>query len=316
MGAARRGTPGRLIAAAAALTAGVLLLPRVLPDAASGVGGLLETFLPWSWLVIVVLAALALLRRSAVALGAVVLPVAAWAVLFGGLLLPVTGSTAHGLVVVNHNVSDENPDPAGTARAVAGAGADLVALQELVPSAREVYARVLADRYPHHTVHGTVGLWSRYPLRGADTVAVKPAGIPEPWSRGLRAVARTPHGDVAVYVAHLPSVRLGAGGLAAKWRDESARMLGDAIAAEEVARVVLLGDLNGTAGDRGLRPLTSRLEVAERGFAFSFPAGFPVVRIDQVMARAAAVAEIRALPATGSDHRPVLGRVRWDGDRE
>ncbi len=73
--------------------------------------------------------------------------------------------------------------------------------------------------------------------------------------------------------------------------------------------MILLGDLNGTVDDRGLDPLTSRMDGAGRGLAFSFPAAFPVARIDQVMARSAAVGRIRTLPATGSDHLPVLARI-------
>ncbi|MBC7273755.1 MAG: endonuclease/exonuclease/phosphatase family protein, partial [Streptomyces sp.] len=143
----------------------------------------------------------------------------------------------------------------------------------------------------------------------ARPLDIKPAGITESWNRGLRAVADTPYGDVAAYVAHLPSVRVRASGLASEWRDESAGLLGRAVAAEPVPRVLVLGDLNGTVDDRGLAPLTSRLNTAERGFAFSFPASFPVARIDQVMARSAAVEQIRTLPRTGSDHLPVAARI-------
>jgi adenylyl-sulfate kinase len=116
----------------------------------------------------------------------------------------------------------------------------------------------------------------------------------------MRTVVHTPRGEIAAYVAHLPSVRIRASGLASSWRDESAGLLGKALAAEQLKTVVLLGDLNGTVDDRGLAPLTSRMNVAQRGFAFSFPAAFPLARIDQVMARSAAVAHIRTLPATGS----------------
>jgi vancomycin resistance protein VanJ len=210
---------------------------------------------------------------------------------------------------VQHNVSDENPDPAGTARALADAGPDLIALEELVPRALPVYERALAARYPYHAVQGTVGLWSRHPLSEAGPVDIRPRGITEPWSRGLRAVVRTPHGEIAAYVAHLPSVRVGAGGLASSWRDESARLLGEAVGAEEREKVLVLGDLNSTVDDRGLRPLTARLDTAERGIALSFPAGFPLVGIDQVMARSATVRHIRTLPATGSDHLPVAAVI-------
>ncbi|MFJ8187476.1 endonuclease/exonuclease/phosphatase family protein [Streptomyces sp. NPDC096105] len=300
---------GRVPAALAVLTAGLLAFHRAVPNTPGRVGSLLESFLPWLGLVVVPLFLHGLLRRAPAALVAVLLPVAVWTRLFGGLLLPADAAGPRDLVVVQHNVADDNPDPAGTARALADAGADLIALEELVPDALPAYERALGARYPHHVVRGTVGLWSRHPLSGARAVDIKPADLTEPWSRGLRAVAGTPHGEVAVYVAHLPSVRIGPGGLASARRDESAALLGRAVAAEPLDRVILLGDLNGTADDRGLAPLTSRLEVPRRGFAFSFPAGLPLVRIDQVMARSAAVGLLRALPATGSDHLPVTARI-------
>ncbi|WP_215452192.1 endonuclease/exonuclease/phosphatase family protein [Streptomyces sp. ATCC 21386] len=303
---------GRVGAVAAGLTAGLLLFPGLVPNSGGRLGSLLEAFLPWLGLVVVVLLGVGLLHRSAVTLLALLLPAAAWTYTFGGLLLPAASAGARDLVVVQHNVSDENTDPAGTARALADAGPDLIALEELVSSALPVYERTLAREYPHHAVRGTVGLWSRHPLTGTRSLDIKPEGIEEDWRRGLRTSVRTPHGDIAVYVAHLPSVRLGAGGLASRWRDESAGLLGRAVAAETRNPVVLLGDLNGTVDDRGLAPLTTRMNVAERGFAFSYPAGLPLARIDQVMARSATVADIRALPATGSDHLPVAARITLD----
>ncbi|MEU3998995.1 endonuclease/exonuclease/phosphatase family protein [Streptomyces fungicidicus] len=308
----RRGwdrTRGRVLAGCAVLTAGLLAFHRAVPNSVGRVGSLLEVFLPWLGLVTVLLLGLALLRRSVVALVALLLPAAVWTYLFGGLLLPDAGAGPRDLVVVQHNVSDENTDPAGTARALSGARPDLIALQELVPPALAVYERTLAADYPYHAVRGTVGLWSKHPLTGVRPLDIKPRGITESWNRGLRAVAGTPHGEAAVFVAHLPSVRVGAGGLASSRRDESAGLLGEAVAAEPLETVILLGDLNGTADDRGLAPLTSRMGVAERGFALSFPAALPVARIDQVMARSATVAHIRTLPATGSDHLPVAARV-------
>lgn len=296
-------------AALAVLTAGLLAFHRAVPNSMGRVGSLLETFLPWLGLVIVVLFGWALLRRSATALVALLLPTAAWTHLFGGLRLPVGEAGPYDLVVVQHNVNDENTDPAGTARALADAGPDLIALQELVTPALAVYEKTLAPDYPYHAVRGTVGLWSKHPLTDARLLDIGPQGITEPWSRGLRTVAHTPHGEIAAYVAHLPSVRVGAGGLASSWRDESAGLLGRAVAAEPLETVILLGDLNGTVDDRGLAPLTSRMNVAQRGFAFSFPAALPLARIDQVMARSATVPHIRTLPATGSDHLPVAARI-------
>ncbi|WP_424863954.1 endonuclease/exonuclease/phosphatase family protein [Streptomyces sp. MMS24-I29] len=286
-----------------------MVFHRAVPNSVGHLGSLLEAFLPWLGPVVVVLLVLALLRRSATTLVALLLPTVAWAHLFGGLLLPAAAPGPHDLVVVQHNVSDENTDPAGTARALAGAGPDLIGLEELVPPALAVYARTLAPNYPYHGVRGTVGIWSKHPLTGTRQVDIKPRAITETWSRGLRTVVHTPHGDIAAYVAHLPSVRVRASGLASSRRDESAGLLGRAIAAEKLKTVLLLGDLNGTVEDRGLAPLTSRMNTAERGFAFSFPAAFPMARIDQVMARSAAVRQIRTLSPTGSDHLPVIARV-------
>ncbi|WP_407676005.1 endonuclease/exonuclease/phosphatase family protein [Peterkaempfera bronchialis] len=302
-------TRGRVLAAFAVLTAGLLAFHRAVPNSVGRLGSLLEAFLPWLGLVVVVLLGLALLRRSAIALVALLLPVAAWTYLFGGLLLPGARSGPYDLVVVQHNVSDENADPAGTAHALAGAGSDLIALEEVVPPALAVYEKSLASDYPYHAVRGTVGLWSKHPLTGTRQLDLKPQGIAEPWSRGLRTVVHTPHGRIAAYVAHLPSVRVRASGFASSWRDESADLLGKAVGAEELSTVILLGDLNGTVDDRGLAPLTSRMNVAKRGFALSFPAAFPLARIDQVMARSATVTRIRTLPATGSDHLPIAARI-------
>ncbi|MGW0582961.1 hypothetical protein ACWD25_45210, partial [Streptomyces sp. NPDC002920] len=99
---------GRVLTVFAVLVAGLLGFPRAVPNSVGRVGSLLEVFLPWLGLAVVVLFGLALLRRSAVALVALLLPVAAWTYHFGGLLLPGAEPGARDLVVVQHNVSDEN----------------------------------------------------------------------------------------------------------------------------------------------------------------------------------------------------------------
>ncbi|GGO79687.1 endonuclease/exonuclease/phosphatase family protein [Nonomuraea cavernae] len=304
-------TRGRVLASVAVLVAGLLAFPGLVPNTVGNLGSLLETFLPWAGLAVPVLMVLALLRRSATAMVSLVLPAAVWAAVFGDRTLPADRGAAHDLTVLQHNVSDENPDPGATARALAGAGADLIGLQELTPGARPVYEAVLMSGHPHHAVVGTVGLWSRHPLTDARPVDIRPAGVGGDWSRGLRATARTPSGDIAVYVAHLPSVRIRPpDGFGTGWRDESAAALGTAIAAERLDQVVLLGDLNSTLEDRGLAPVTSRMTPAEEGFGFSWPAAFPIARIDHVMTRAATPVSTWTLPATGSDHLPVAARVK------
>ncbi|WP_420706558.1 endonuclease/exonuclease/phosphatase family protein [Streptomyces sp. NRRL F-5727] len=295
-------------------TAALLALHRFVPNTPGRLGSLLETFLFWLGPLTAALLLCAAVRRVRTALLTLLLPAVVWAAVFGPRLLPAAAPGPRELAVVQHNVADDNADPAGTARALADSGADLVALQELVDPARAVYARELAPRYPYHSVRGTVGLWSRHPLGPTRALDIRPRDITEPWQRALRAEVRTPHGKVAAYVVHLPSVRLGPGGLGSARRDESAARLGRILAGEPVRRVVLAGDLNGTVDDRGLAPLTSRLGAPARGLALSYPAALPVARIDQVLARGGRVPAIRALPATGSDHLPVLARVALDAD--
>ncbi|GIG59832.1 hypothetical protein Lfu02_42040 [Longispora fulva] len=294
------------IPALAVLVGCLLVFHAAVPNTPGHLGSLLETYLPWLGLAVPILLAFALPRRATAALVALALPVAAWLALFGGSLLP-DHPPAPDLTVVQHNVNDENPDPTGTARALLAAHADLVALEEVTLPA---YDAALAPAYPHHAVIGTVGLWSRFPLTDVRPVDIRPHDIGEGWSRGLRATATTPEGDIAVYVAHLPSVRLGPDGLRTTRRDESAALLAAALAAEPIDRVILLGDLNSTVDDRGLAPVRAGMSVPGTRFAFSWPAAFPVARIDQVMARSATVTELWALPATTSDHVPIAAHVR------
>ncbi|MGY0236657.1 endonuclease/exonuclease/phosphatase family protein [Longispora urticae] len=300
---------GRVPALLAVLVAALLVLHGAVPNRIGRLGSLLETYLPWLGLAVVALLVVAVVRRSGGALAALTLPVTAWLALFGGDLLP-DGSRAHDLTAVQHNVDDENPDPTGTAGALLAARADLVALEELVPPALSAYAAVLDPAYPHRALVGTVGLWSRYPLTDVRPVDIRPAGLGADWNRGLRATAATPKGDLAVYVAHLPSVRLGADGLRSARRDESAALLGAALAAEPVRRVVLLGDLNSTVHDRGLAPVSSRMGAPGPAFPFSWPAALPVARIDHILTRTATVTSLWSLPATTSDHVPVAAHIR------
>ncbi|CAM5737823.1 teicoplanin resistance protein VanJ [Streptomyces badius] len=154
-----------------------------------------------------------------------------------------------------------------------------------------------------------MGLWSKYPL--ADT---KPVDIKMGWTRAMRSTVRTPQGEVAVYVAHLPSVRVKLhAGFTANQRDDSADALGEAIADERVERVVLLGDLNGTMNDRSLNAVTAQMRstqgAAGDGFGFSWPASFPMARIDQIMVKGVEPMASWTLAATDSDHLPIAARV-------
>jgi vancomycin resistance protein VanJ len=300
---------GWVLAALALVLALLMSCHAAVPNSLGNLGSLLETFLPWFGLAVPVLLGCALLRRSATALVTLVVPALVWVHLFGGLM---TDKAVPGgdMTVVTHNVDAANPDPAGTAKDIAATGADLVALEELSPQALPVYEQGLAATYKYRAVEGTVALWSKYPL--SDTA---PVDIRLGWTRALRTTATTPYGDVAVYVAHMPSVRVHLdGGFTADQRDVSAKALGDAIATEPLHRVILLGDLNGTMNDRSLSPITAQLRSAQGaagdGFGFSWPASFPMARIDQIMVKGIDPTRSWVLPPTGSDHRPVAATLK------
>lgn len=311
---------------APALLLGLLMSAHAwVPNRIGNLGSLVETFLPWFGLVVPVLLAAALRRRSAPAVLALALPVLVWCNLFGGLL----GDRSHpggDLTVAGHNVGAENPDPAGTARDLASSGADVLALVELTPQDRAVYEDGLARAYPYHAVLGTVGLWSTRPLSGTEPIdtrtdygplaATKPAGGDADEIRALRTTVTTDRGPLAVYVAHLWSVRVNPrGGFSTEARDRGAQAIADAVAAEPNERVVLLGDLNGTTDDRAFAGVTAQMrsaqEVAGTGFGFSWPAAFPVARIDHILVRGVRPESAWSLPATGSDHLPVAARISW-----
>ncbi|WP_405623806.1 endonuclease/exonuclease/phosphatase family protein [Streptomyces sp. NBC_00076] len=279
-----------------------------IPNRVGNLGSLTETFLPWTGLAVPLLLLCALVRRSATAAVAVLLPAVIWGSLFGGTLVDKRAGGGD-LTVVTHNVNEHNRHPARTARALAASGADVVALEELGGTATQQYVRTLARTYPHHSVQGTVGLWSSYPI-----VDTRPVDIAL-WARALRTTVRTPKGPVAVFVAHLLSVRFTASsGFTTDDRDAAARRLGAALRAETLPRTLLVGDLNGTLDDRALSPVTSQLystqSAAGAGFGLTWPASFPVARIDHILVRGVTPRASWTLPATSSDHLPVAATVK------
>ncbi|WP_443071856.1 endonuclease/exonuclease/phosphatase family protein [Streptomyces sp. WMMC940] len=301
---------GVVVAVVAVATGLLMILHAQIPNKIGNVGSLTETFLPWLGLLVPVLLVLALLRRSATALVALLVPAIVWLNLFGGLLTDKSGGGGN-LVVATHNVNAENADPEGTAREVAASGADVVALEELTGDAVPAYEKALASQYRYHSVQGTVGLWSKYPM--SDT---RPVDIRLGWVRAMRSTVATPSGDLSVYVAHLPSVRVKMNaGFTASQRDTSADALGEAIARDPVGKVVLLGDLNGTMNDRALNAVTSQMRstqgAAGDGFGFSWPASFPMARIDQIMVKGVEPVSSWTLPRTASDHLPIAAGIRF-----
>jgi vancomycin resistance protein VanJ len=295
---------GPALAVLALLTAAVLVLHRRIPDTFGNFGSLIETFLPWVGLAIVLLLVAAVVRRSATALVALCVPMIIWVALFGRLLTDKSGAS-YDFTAVQHNISATNTDVPGTMDMLMKADPDVIALEEITGAELPAIRQKLDARYPYHVVEGTVGLWSKDPL--TDT---RPVDIKIGWTRALRATVQTPQGQVAIYVAHMPSVRVKFdGGFTANQRNHSAQALGEVLSAERIKRVLLLGDLNGTMNDRALAPITMQLRSAQGsagvGFGFSWPADMPIARVDQIMSRGIIPTSAWTLPRTGSDHLPI-----------
>jgi vancomycin resistance protein VanJ len=306
-----RWAPWRRGAVAAALTALVALavaVPSLVPDTSAHLGGLWETVLPWSVLVVPVAAAAALVRRSVPAGAAALLLLAVWLAGPGKPLVTPAPGVEPNLTVVTHNVSAATSDTGAVSGVLLSAAPDLVALEEVTWEQGEAYDAELTGPLPYSAREGTVGLWSRHPI-----VDAAPVDTGMGWARALRAEVDGPGGVFAVYVVHLASVRVDSSGFDVERRNAGVRALGEVVAREPLERVVLMGDLNASADDRGLEPLTSRMESAHEvgeGLGFSWPADFPVVRIDHILTRGVTAARAWSLPQTGSDHVPVAARLR------
>ncbi|CAM5628154.1 Endonuclease/exonuclease/phosphatase domain-containing protein OS=Streptomyces rimosus subsp.rimosus (strain ATCC / DSM 40260 / JCM 4667 / NRRL 2234) OX=1265868 GN=SRIM_002645 PE=4 SV=1 [Streptomyces rimosus subsp. rimosus] len=252
--------PGLRIAVPALLLAGLLAFPGVLPNSPGHLGSLAETALPWFGALVPVLLGWAAMRRSVVGVAAALVPGVVWACVFLPGYLPGGDGARADFHVLTFNVGGDRTAPAEVARQVIGTGADVVALEKVPASAMPAYERALGAVYPHHVTANTLGLWSRYPVRGTANLNLGGA-----WPHADAGAGPTPGGDTAVYAVRLPSVRVRANaGFTVDARDRSAAELAGRVREDRAARVVVLGDLNGSLRDRGLAPLARQLAAAQR----------------------------------------------------
>ncbi|SFE37015.1 vancomycin resistance protein VanJ [Actinopolyspora alba] len=287
-----------VVACLAAGISALLLCHRLLPNP-MGIGTLVDSFAPWLGVAVPLVALPALLSRCRAAV-LLLVPALIWGLVFGTAVPANDRNAAGGVGVVTQNLYASNSDPKATLRDLSHTDADLVGLQEITSRTRSVASEALRERYPHHITMGTVGLWSRYRLSDVRAVDL---GLG--WTRAVRAVAHAPQREIAVYVAHLPSLRPDS----VEQRDRGLRKLATAVAGEAVEDVVLLGDLNTATTDRALRSLTRRLPSvageATAGFGFTWPDAFPAVRLDHVLSRGVRVTDAEVVDTRGSDHRAV-----------
>ncbi|MBB2912843.1 vancomycin resistance protein VanJ [Streptosporangium becharense] len=275
---------------------------RLLPEL-GGFTPVLESLLPWLGVAVPILLVAALATRSWQVILAVLLPATVWGVMFGPALLRTPPGGPSDVSVATLNVGATNAESAEAARIVA-AGRDLVAVQELTPGGPA--AVVLNERFPHRYRIATVGLWSRFPI-----VESRKVDIGLDWARALRAVVRTPKGNLTVYVMHLASARPGQ----TAQRDETLAHARDMVNGDDSERLLLLGDLNTATTDRKrsdlVPPLSDAQQEAGSGFGFTWPSSFPVTRPDHILYRGLTATSAGVEYAPGSDHRAAVASLRF-----
>jgi vancomycin resistance protein VanJ len=205
------------------------------------------------------------------------------------------------LTVLSWNLEMESRLAADTAAGVAQIDADIVALQELTPAfAKAIEADpTLRDRYPYRILmprggSDGLGILTRLPLIVRDS---------DPDHRWLRAGLLLADGRIIeILNVHPPRPLYDLWGplpvsLDTRARDEGVARIAALVAAlEEPAAALVVGDLNGTSSEVGLRVLGSGLanahEVTGTGPGFTWrpdqleTLDTGVIRIDHVLAGA------------------------------
>jgi endonuclease/exonuclease/phosphatase (EEP) superfamily protein YafD len=218
--------------------------------------------------------------------------------------IPAARAEAPQLRLLTHNVWRSNADPAGTAQAIVDAKPDVVMLQEVDGSFRPMLA-ALNQHFPHATrcpPGCDLAIFSRWPIADSDyflkDAAGRKFGPAMLWAR----IAGPGGQPFTVVTLHYPRPTS---------RDQAVRRGHVARALTRIDRDPLI-----VAGDMNLTPWAAAMHEQDRAFAPltrmtralpSWPRAFPVLPIDQLYAGPDwGLVSARRLPATGSDHVPVL----------
>ena len=285
-----------------------LVLHRFLPDA-GGIGSLLETWLPWVGVPILLLFVIAAIVHTKRAIVVTLAAALAWTALYGPTMLPRGSSATAQLRIFSEDVNGNAQEATASGTMALAQKADVVALEDMYSSVSESSAvSALNAAYPNHTTEYEFGLWSRYPILSAQPIALgttqaattlslssddlglAASATGAPIVGALKATLSTPKGALTVYLVHLPQPVLGDQGFA-KVRDQALTKFVQLLEADHSSRIAVIGDINVAATDRqfgqltGADGLTSAQQAAGSGFGFTWPAEFPIVRLDDVLTR-------------------------------
>ncbi|MEY9890438.1 endonuclease/exonuclease/phosphatase (EEP) superfamily protein YafD [Catenulispora sp. MAP5-51] len=312
----------------------VLVGHRWLPDV-MGFGSLVDTFLPWTAAPLLLALPAALLSLKKWAIGIALLTCAVWAGSFGPTLLRSGGTAPGDIRVLSQNVSavdDGTPDLSGVAELAEQRGADIVVLQGLSKNV-QLADQAVPARYGYHIAMYEFVVWSRFPIGAPQPVDL--GGRPADQGQSGFAAVNSTSGEfggllrftvdlgqnrqATVYAVHLPQPSLSHDGFGTA-RGDALEQLVDDVQAETSPNLIVVGDLDVAQTDRAIRPLlasatglVSAQAKAGSGFGFTWPATFPVVRLDDVLTRGLKPVASVVLPAVGSKqaHRPIEADLKF-----
>ncbi len=241
--------------------------------------------------------------------------------------------TPRALRIVTYNVGRRTRLAAELASDIERARPDIICLQEaqvcfpLDHAGEDSVARPIARFFPgwHSASAGDVCILSRFPIASNRSFALRGG------RRTLEVRLTTPHGPLRVLTTHISTSFAGQApyrGLRAQIREiipnarqaagarlEQIGPLDAALDADPTTPLLLCGDFN--TPPRGLlyRHLRGRLDDgfarAGSGLGLSFPAKFPLLRIDYIWTRGVRAQTVQVAPMGASDHRMVVAQVRF-----
>lgn len=283
------------------LLAALLLLHTILPTS-RGIALVVESALPWTWVLIVIVLLCALIRFSVLSIIGVLIPAIVWLSMFGAYLKPAHQAESSDLVVATQNVGARGSQPTATVKALTERSPDIVAVEELESLSGKIIQKRLNGEFPHQHVADTVGVWTKWPMSNTTEINL---GLQ--WPRAFATTVHTDEGDVRFYAVHMPSVRPGQESL----RNAALTKLSDVIEDDDSQRIIVAGDFNAGSSDRYFAPLAHELTDTRHavggGFGFTWPSRFPVVRLDHILVRGLDPVGDTVLDAGTSDHRGVVG---------
>jgi vancomycin resistance protein VanJ len=277
---------------------------------------------------LLVLLPLALLQQKHALLLGLSVPCIVFLILYGARFLPKAEAAEIGnapaLTVMSFNMHYENWNHDAFVQSIRDAKPDIVGIQEVSPTNREMIEARLGEKYPYRVFQPVqemhaVALLSRFPISRVEYL--EPA-----MKRGLRATVQLSDKTLDVVVAHLAPPNMITYPITrfvpiAQQRYTSRRA--EAALLDEIGRShsrpsILLCDCNMSDASATYQSIASawRDSFVERGWGLGptlrFIAPFPIQRYDYVWhTDEIHIHSVRVGTDGGSDHLPVIAKISF-----